>query len=438
MGKSKDKMKRLMSALLTATFAATTITPVLAGPHAHGGGQAAAAPRAPAPDQARKGARGGKQAEQAVAVPQRVAPQGRAMPARTERQHFTVAPQKIRAIERPARFEDRARVQRKANDNVAPFVEVVRPRRAEHFSERVVQAGGVRSYHSNYVTGKVVQIENNAVVLESPRGERFVVRGWHGGNKHWRDRVLTVPIVYENGIYYAYQPAFADAVPNAYTNYIYPAGYGYVAPYAYAPTYGYVPGYGYSSGYAGANALTSVLATVLGGSKSDSLVNSLLTNFLASYLASSAPGYTANYVPAYGTSYASPVSYIASNASAATYTYPATYSSPLSYTYPMTCVYNDPGDASGGGYDPSCAPMTTANYYTSATAYAPAQVQGVVVAASGSTLMVLGANGLKPIMVNDAPALQGGDAFNGQPSVGRVINAYGFYDGNTFVATALQ
>ena len=52
--------------------------------------------------------------------------------------------------------------------------------------------------------------------------------------------------------------------------------------------------------------------------------------------------------------------------------------------------------------------------------------------------MVLGANGLKPVLVNDAPALANGLAFSGQPAVGRLVNAYGFYDGNTFVATALQ
>ena len=52
--------------------------------------------------------------------------------------------------------------------------------------------------------------------------------------------------------------------------------------------------------------------------------------------------------------------------------------------------------------------------------------------------MVLGANGLNPVLVNDGPALNSGLAFSGQPAVGHLVTAYGFYDGNTFVATSLQ
>ena len=186
-----------------------------------------------------------------------------------------------------------------------------------------------------------------------------------------------------------------------------------------------------------ASTLSSVLSSVLGGSKSNSLANSLLTNYLSSYLLSSIAGGTQNYAPVYATNYMAPAGYVAPVTPVANYAYPAAYSSPLSYTYPMTCVYHDPYDGSSY-YDPSCAPATTTTYYTSATPYAPAQVQGVVVGSSGSTLMVLGGNGLKPILVNDAPALQNGLAFSGQPAVGRLVNAYGFYQGDTFVATAIQ
>jgi len=192
-----------------------------------------------------------------------------------------------------------------------------------------------------------------------------------------------------------------------------------------------VPAYGYGPDFAATNALTNVLSSVLGGSKS-SLTNSLLTNYLTSYLVSSLSGSGANYLPGYGTSYVAPVSYVLPDSA---YVYPA-YSSPLTSSYPMTCVYNDP--YGGSGFDPSCAPVATQTYYTSATAYAPAQVQGVVVASTGSTLMVLGANGLNPILINDAPALDSGNAFNGQPRVGRLVDAIGFYQGNTFVATALE
>src|SRR5439155_10123778 len=101
MGKSKDTMQRLMSALLTATFAATTMTPVLAGPHGHGGGQAS----------------DGKHADHSVAAPQRVTP------VRTERQHFDVTPRHAAPQERvmPVRAE-------RQRFNVAP--KHVSPQRA--------------------------------------------------------------------------------------------------------------------------------------------------------------------------------------------------------------------------------------------------------------------------------------------------------------------
>jgi hypothetical protein len=83
-----------------------------------------------------------------------------------------------------------------------------------------------------------------------------------------------------------------------------------------------------------------------------------------------------------------------------------------------------------------CAAPQTAGYYGSP--YAPQQVQGLVVAKTGSILMVLGANGLKPIIVDAGPAMQGGYAVNGPVAVGQVIDAYGYYTGNTFMATALM
>ena len=312
---------------------------------------------------------------------------------------------------------EKIRVER--NGNGAPFAQVIRPR------------GEGRRL--DYLSGKVVKVDNDAVVLENPLGQTFVVRGWHGRhNKHWADRVLSMPVVYQNGAYYVYQPSLVEVAPAAYTSSVYPAGYGYVAPYSYAPSYGYAPAYGYAPDYAASSALSNVLSSVLGGSQS-SLTNSLLTNYLASYLVSSIGGSGSNYAPAYNAGYAAPIGYVSPDTS---YAYPATYSSPLAYNYPMTCVYNDP--YGGSSYDPSCAPVATQTYYTSPTAYAPSQVQGVVVSSSGSSLMVLGANGLKPIIVNDAPALESGYAINGQPQVGRLISAYGFYQGNTFVATALQ
>jgi hypothetical protein len=53
-------------------------------------------------------------------------------------------------------------------------------------------------------------------------------------------------------------------------------------------------------------------------------------------------------------------------------------------------------------------------------------------------LMVLGANGMQPIFVNAAPALQNGYALNGPVAVGQVIDAIGYYNGDQFIATALE
>ncbi len=251
--------------------------------------------------------------------------------------------------------------------------------------------------------------------------------------------MVTIPVVYQNGAYYAYQPSI---VSSAFTTYVYPAAasygyapdyYTYAPDYNYAPDYGYVNNYGYApaysnsqnyANYAMASTLTSVVSSLLNGSKSGSLTNSLLTNYLTSYALSSLGGNTPAFASVYPASYAVPASY-------------APVTSPLNYAYPMTCVSNDPYTGSTY-YDPSCAPAPTTTYYTSASAYAPAQVQGVVVGTSGSTLMVLGSNGLKPILVNDTPALSNGLAYSGQPAVGQLVTAYGFYEGNSFVATALQ
>src|SRR5581483_6702899 len=186
----------------------------------------------------------------------------------------------------------------------------------------------------------------------------------------------------------------------------------------YVPAYSYTPDF---TNYAVASTLSSLLSNVLGSNSSSggSLVKSLLTNYLASYALSSLSGYSPAYTSPYVMPAYTPITSVSS------YAYPASYASPLSYTYPTTCVYNDP-NTGASYYDPSCAPAATQTYYTAATPYAPAQVQGVVVGTSGSTLMVLGSNGLNPVLVNDAPALQDGLALSGQPAVGRLISAYGF------------
>jgi hypothetical protein len=94
------------------------------------------------------------------------------------------------------------------------------------------------------------------------------------------------------------------------------------------------------------------------------------------------------------------------------------------------CMWNDPSEG-GDGY---CGADSG---YGFASGYQLARVQGVVVAKSGSMLLLLGENGLSPIFVNEAPALQNGFAQAGSIGIGQIVDAYGFYNGNEFVATAL-
>jgi hypothetical protein len=51
-------------------------------------------------------------------------------------------------------------------------------------------------------------------------------------------------------------------------------------------------------------------------------------------------------------------------------------------------------------------------------------------------LMVLGSSGT-PTFVYAAPALQSGFTANGPVAPGQIIDAYGYYSGNTFIATAI-
>ena len=227
MGKSMDTMKRLTSALLTTIFAATAIAPAVAGSHEHGGGRpsgpAAAAPAAQ--PQPRNDNGGSKHARAPQAQPQaqfgpQNAPSGRHSSLSHKSAFGPLAPSgrhsrlsrksafgrlassgdisKLTPQERvrPVRTE-RQRFENQAVRGV-PFADVVRPKHAKHFAERSRQ----------FVAGRVVRFDNDNVVLENQVGQTFVVRGWHGRHKHWGNRVLTVPVVYRNGVYYANaQPA---------------------------------------------------------------------------------------------------------------------------------------------------------------------------------------------------------------------------------------
>lgn len=59
-----------------------------------------------------------------------------------------------------------------------------------------------------------------------------------------------------------------------------------------------------------------------------------------------------------------------------------------------------------------------------------------MIARSGDMLMVLTVGGT-PTFVYAAPALQSGYTLNGPVRPGQIVDAYGYYSGNTFIATAL-
>ncbi len=149
-------------------------------------------------------------------------------------------------------------------------------------------------------------------------------------------------------------------------------------------------------------------------------------------------GYNPYYTqPAY---YTQPV-YATPNYSYATpdygYATPAAYAVPYpGYSTPYdNCLYS--GDEDGD--ENSCVTSGYMNNgydaYSSYGAYAPQQVQGVVVGRSGDLLMVLGTSGT-PTFVYAAPAMQSGFT-NGPIQPGAIVDAYGYYSGNTFIATAL-
>ena len=265
-------------------------------------------------------------------------------------------------------------------------------------------------YHPAYLTGRIVRETRNEVVLAPETGPQIVVSGYVPPT-YYVNQYVTVPAVYNDGGYYAYpysqdyQPQIMQlvgsllGVPVSYTN-----GY-YVPQNAY---YGSMPYYG------------NVNNSYYGDGNYDDQ---------GAYYGNT--GYYNNGV--------CPVSDMNGNTG---YTYcgaQASYATPYD-----NCIWTS--DAYGNSY---CAASQTAGYdpyyqntayspYGSYGAYAPQQVQGLVVAKTGTMLMVLGGNGLNPIFVNEQPALQNGYAVNGPVAIGQVVDAYGYYSGNTFIATSLM
>lgn len=300
----------------------------------------------------------------------------------------------------------------------APFVQYVRApsaRKRVVTTREIVRSPLMRSmvaprmrtaiaYHPAYLAGRVVSVTRDRIVLDPPVGVPIVVRDVSIANPTAivpMGTYVTLPVTYSNGYYTLY--------PQATYN-----GYAYAPPaYCYGPS---------STLYA---ALIPAVIGALSGNAS-----SFNSSDLAAVALTAASG--SNSCSPYETAYAAPIAYPA----------PAAYVTPVAYSYNTyatpydSCVWSDNDE---DGYDAGCiSPQQTAYAYSPYAAYAPQQVQGLVVARSGNMLMVLGANGMQPIFVNAAPALHNGFALNGPVAVGQVIDAIGYYNGETFVATALE
>jgi len=263
------------------------------------------------------------------------------------------------------------------------------------------------AYHPAYLTGRIVRVARNEVVLAPATGPRVVVMGYTPPS-YYVNQYVTVPAVYNNGGYYAY-PYTNSFVPQleqlamslfgvsvSFVN-------GYYVPQA--TSYYGMPYYGY--GYA---------------NNAYAYNNYPYNNYASNY---------SNGVCPAGDNDGDETGYAYCGGGATPYDNCVWTTDAYGNSF---CAAQNAGYNSYGynGYGPQFAS------YGNAGMYAPQQIQGLVVAKTGSMLMVLGGNGLSPIFVNDTPALQSGYAMNGPVAVGQVINAYGYYQGNTFVATALM
>lgn len=270
-------------------------------------------------------------------------------------------------------------------------------------------------YHPRYVVGRVTSVRRNEIVIDPPTGAPVIVRDVVVGNTvpvMPVGTVVTLPVTYSNGIYEYVNPVYAAYAPQ----------YGY----AYAPPM-------YCNGNSSTALYAALLPAVVGliSGNASSLNSSDAASLAFTAAATAGSGSCAAYAPTY---YSSPVNY--------SYAAPVSYAVPIpvtTYATPYdTCMYSNDED---GDENDGCAASTPYMYngyssYSPYGAYTPQQVQGVVVARSGDTLMVLTSNGT-PTFVYAAPALQSGFTVNGPIAPGQIVDAYGYYSGNTFIATAL-
>jgi hypothetical protein len=288
---------------------------------------------------------------------------------------------------------------------------------------RSVVAARTRStiaYHPAYLAGRVVSVTRQRIILDPPVGSPVVVRDIAIADPAAYIPVgtyVTLPVSYNNGYYSVYsQPTYN--------------GYAYAPPaYCYGPS---------STLYAALiPAVIGALSGNSAGLNSTDLAALALTAASGSSSCASYPGSYGSPLPyavpvTYGDSvYAVPQTYAGTSYPVDTY-YNDSYAA---YPTPYDCAWSDDDNDGDGG---CVAPQQTAFAYSPYAAYTPQQVQGLVIAKTGSMLMVLGANGTQPVFVNAAPALSNGYALNGPVAVGQIVDAIGYYNGDTFIATALE
>jgi hypothetical protein len=270
-------------------------------------------------------------------------------------------------------------------------------------------------YHPAILSGRVVEVRRGTVVLQPLTGRQVVITRYIPYPIRYRvNQYATIPAMYLNGNSYAYAcaPQYYPQVAQYYSNY-------YGTPVAYV-----------NGCYVPQNVSTSYSPYYAGDGDADDVQ------------------YNGVYTP-YGGGYATPYDNCmwsdSDNDGDGNCIAPQTYGNAPYGGYNNYPYGNGPyGNYPYGNYPYGSTPYPygPGSYPYSAAAgyglYAPQQIQGVVVAKTGTTLMVLSANGFKPIFVNESPALQNGFAVNGPVAVGQVIDAYGFYNGDMFVATALM
>lgn len=136
----------------------------------------------------------------------------------------------------------------------------------------------------------------------------------------------------------------------------------------------------------------------------------------------------------------------------AQYSYPAQYGGyPAQYTYPTQYGYGTYPQQYGYGTYPSqysygaypsqygyggSVPFGLGSYLGGANPLGNSELQGVVVANSGDSLVVLTPD-MRPVFVNIAPAQQLGYT-NGSLQTGSIVQAYGYSSGSQFIATAIN